>query len=891
MANGPGGKSAGRVSIRVVPDSTLFTADLKKSLDRIEKSTVLNIPLEIDTHQAELELRRVMKRMQQEGNRDPIKVPAQVSDLDRTWQARLRNQVAAATKKIEATIPAGVDGERMRSELQAKVDEINRTLKVGIPTDPERAADFRSKLNGLVKEINDQSAAIDVDLKTVGALAHLRSFLRKRSLDIDVNITKSSVAKAATILASLSGARVAGDLVKDISNGLQNLDRSLPRIAAIMLAIGAIGAVALSSVGGLATLAVSLSGILGLAGPLPGIIGAAGTGALILAIALSTAKTELVSLTPVWANLKKIITDNFWAQAKKPIIDFVQSTLPQLRGALPGLSSALGAWAASITDGFKKAFGNEVLAGMLGNLRKSIDIAATGTGGFASAIAQLGTFGATYLPRLAQWFADLSNQFDAWLAKVTADGSLARWAETGITVSKQLFDVLGSTLSIITGIARAATAAGGGGLATFASVLGRIADVVNSEPFQSTLTTLFQGAAAGVVGLATALGPLGHMFEALAPTISVVLSSIGVTLGTVLGQIANTLARPEIANGILALFNGIRDGIQGLLPALPSLGLLLGTVATLAGTLAGQLGAVLGQAILTIVPLLVTLLNTIAPLIPQLGEALVTALIQLAPSFLQLIQAIVPLLPQLVTMATGLLPMLTQAIVVVTPLLVLLIGAVNGILNPFRMWIDLGGNVIRTLTGAQSVAQTMAAVLRGDFGPVFQWLGNIIPPVASAIRNGLGGAAEFVSGAFRNVGAVVRGAINTVIGLVNGAIGALNRLHVSIPAWVPGFGGQSFGINLPTIPKVATGADIAASHGGSLFIAGEGGRKETVTDFGKTNRLIEMANRLSQRALSGAAGSGGDFNLTQHITVDDRPRLWARAAGDELAELMSGARK
>jgi hypothetical protein len=802
MANGPGGKSAGRVSIRVVPDSTRFKADLKKSLERIEKSTVLNVPLDIQTGKAEKQLK----------------------------------------------------------DFQAKWD--------------------RQKLN------------LSVDAKTAAATTQMRVLTRPRTAPVIATVNTASLAKAAAALGALSGGRLTTDFVKGLGERLMNLDRSLPRIAAIVLAIGAIGAVALSSVGGLATLAVSLSGILGLAGPLPGIIAAAGTGALILGIALSTAKTELVSLTPVWANLKKIITDNFWAQAKKPIIDFVRSTLPQLRGALPALSSALGTWAASITDGFKKAFGNEVLAGMLGNLRKSIDIAATGTGGFASAIAQLGTFGASFLPRLAQWFADLSNQFDGWLAKVTADGSLAAWAETGITVAKQLWDVLGSTLSIITGISNAATAAGGGGLTTFASVLGKIAEVVNSEPFQSTLTTLFQGAAEGVAGLVTALGPLGSMFEALAPTIATVLSGIGLLLGTVLGQIADALAKPEVANGILALFVGIRDGIMGILPALPSLGLLLGTVATVAGTLASQLGAVLGQALITLTPMLVTLLNAIAPLIPQLGEALVAALIAVAPSFLQLVQAIVPLLPQLVTMVTALLPMLTQSIVVVTPLLVLLIGAVNGILNPFRMWIDLGGNVIRTLTGAQSVAQTMAAVLRGDFGPVFQWLGNIIPPVANAIRNGLGGAAEFVSGAFRNVGAVVRGAINTVIGLVNGAIGALNRLHVSIPAWVPGFGGQSFGINLPTIPKVARGADIAASHGGSLFVAGEAGRKETVTDFGRTNTLIEAANSLAKRAMGvdGAAGGGG-VQQTFNIRTDENPRLWARGVGDEFADLMSGARK
>ncbi|MDD4757184.1 MAG: phage tail tape measure protein, partial [Prolixibacteraceae bacterium] len=53
----------------------------------------------------------------------------------------------------------------------------------------------------------------------------------------------------------------------------------------------------------------------------------------------------------------------------------------------------------------------------------------------------------------------------------------------------------------------------------------------------------------------------------------------------------------------------------------------------------------------------------------------------------------------------------------------------------------------------------------------------------------------------------VRGYINNMIGFVNKLIDALNSIKVEIPDWVPGFGGQKFGIDLPHVPALATGTN------------------------------------------------------------------------------------
>ncbi|GIT80177.1 hypothetical protein LLS1_18460 [Leifsonia sp. LS1] len=864
MAKGPGGKSVGRLSARIVPDASRFKADLKKTLDRIEKTTVLKIRMVLDGKDAMGEAERFRRKWQSDSDRSPIIVPAKVSDLDKTWAARLRSQVTAATKKIEATIPAGIDGEKMRADLQAQIEKINKSLKAKIPTDPEAAADFRHKVDELVRDIEKRTANIDVDVETLGATTHVKEFTRRRELPIDLKITQTSIAKAGSILASLSGARVAGDFVQNLSEKLQNLDRSLPKISAVILAVGAIGAAALSSVGGIFTLGSSLAALVGLLGPLPGLLGASLTGVVVLAVALSDAGTQLGSLSSVWTRLKSVISDNFWAKAKQPIIDFVQSTLPQLSAGLEGVSSSLGSWTASLADGFKKAFGDGVLANMLAKLQESISIAATGTDGFANAIATLGTFGANNLPRMAQWFADITKEFDAWLTRVEGDGSLDKWLNSAIDAAKLLWSSFGSIFDIFSGISSAAQAAGGGGLVTVQRVLAKIAEVVNGPAFQTTLATLFEGAAAGVDGLLTALGPLGNMLSALAPTLSSVMSSIGVMVGTVLSQIANELAKPEIQTAIMSLFNGIRDGIQGLLPALPALGTLFATVAQFAGVLAGQLGSVLGQAIQTLVPVVTELLTQLQPIVPVLGQELVTALIQVTPSFLQLAQALGPLLVQLLEIAANTLPLLAQNINQLVPVISFLIQVVTAILTPLQYWIAIGSNVTKVLTGVQTQAQFLSKALSGEFGPVLQWVAQNVPPVTDALKNGLGAAASFVGTAFSNVSGVIRGAINGIIAMVNGAIRAINSLSVTIPDWVPGIGGQKWGIHLPTIPSLASGADIQPTPGGTLIRVSEAGRPETVTDLGRTNALIELTSRLARAALGqGGSTSSPIFNISE----------------------------
>lgn len=114
------------------------------------------------------------------------------------------------------------------------------------------------------------------------------------------------------------------------------------------------------------------------------------------------------------------------------------------------------------------------------------------------------------------------------------------------------------------------------------------------------------------------------------------------------------------------------------------------------------------------------------------------------------------------------------------------------------------------------------------FSSIFQSICNIISNVISFIKNGFSQAASFVKNIFSNVKNaisslfsgivnIIKAPINGLIGLINGVIKGLNK--IKLPDWVPGIGGK--GINIPLIPKLATGTNYVAGEGLAYLHEGE----------------------------------------------------------------------
>jgi len=71
----------------------------------------------------------------------------------------------------------------------------------------------------------------------------------------------------------------------------------------------------------------------------------------------------------------------------------------------------------------------------------------------------------------------------------------------------------------------------------------------------------------------------------------------------------------------------------------------------------------------------------------------------------------------------------------------------------------------------------------------------------------------------------IKGFINSIIRAINGMISGLNKIHISIPGWVPGLGGKSLGFNIGYIPYLAEGGLITQP---TLAMVGEAGPEVVV---------------------------------------------------------------
>lgn len=159
-----------------------------------------------------------------------------------------------------------------------------------------------------------------------------------------------------------------------------------------------------------------------------------------------------------------------------------------------------------------------------------------------------------------------------------------------------------------------------------------------------------------------------------------------------------------------------------------------------------------------------------------------------------------------------------------------------------------------------SIAETAFSAVSGVVQTAKATFGELVDFVKNVFTGQWSAAWENVktifSTAFTSLSAVAKAPINGVIALVNGAISAMNGISVQIPEWVPGVGGQTFGVNLPQIPQLADGG-IAISS--TLANIGEGGEPEAVIPLSKLPSLLGTAG--------GGFGGGISVNFAPVINL------------------------
>lgn len=123
------------------------------------------------------------------------------------------------------------------------------------------------------------------------------------------------------------------------------------------------------------------------------------------------------------------------------------------------------------------------------------------------------------------------------------------------------------------------------------------------------------------------------------------------------------------------------------------------------------------------------------------------------------------------------------------------------IANLLQFITDQFGNLVAFAADAlgalaqslQGICEFITGVFTGNWEKAWQGVRNVF----DGVWNGMKATVRLVAnGVIDLINAMIRG----VAGGLNAVIGAANSIHVEIPDWVPGVGGNSIGFSIPTVP-------------------------------------------------------------------------------------------
>lgn len=612
--------------------------------------------------------------------------------------SKLRSELKTSLERIENKVKGKVNVEveldrASLAKMRATLKALNEVIHLNAEADIRHA---KEKLQELKEDLD---VTVNADADTGAANASLMRLARDRIANIRVNLTGLTAAN--TALMALAGGNVLKKFGTGIKDLFTNFDTIAMRTATMGTALTSLLAVAGSAAGGLFTLGSSLAAMAPAALALPGIFAGVGVGVGVMVAALKDAGTYLGHFKEDFSAIQDSISGAFWERAAEPLQNLVQSVLPILSQRLTEIGSELGGVFAAVSNAAAEETSLKVLDGALQNLRDSINIAGDGFGSFTAAMVRLTGVGSAYLPGLASAFNEMSYSFEAWINKNTDSGQIFAWIDSGLQQLKYLGSALGAVGGIFASIARAANAAGGGGLKALADNLQAINEVMKGPAFQGALTTFFAGAAAGTSALMPGIKAIGGAFETLAPTIAYAMETAGKTVSIALGGISSALSNPAFGAGIKALFAGILVAVDALAPAFTELGPVFGALASAIGQMVSQLAPVIAQIISGLAPAFTQLVQAMEPVITALTSKLSGAL-----------EFLIPIIQNVITWVAGFMeqfPGLSATILIVVAAVGLFIAAFIGIVTAVAPVVSALAPIVTALAAVLSVTAAVAA--------------------------------------------------------------------------------------------------------------------------------------------------------------------------------------
>lgn len=654
----------------------------------------------------------------------------------------------------------------LKKDLAALKGQLKTAVDVEARVDQASLVQTKARLAGIAKDFKTH---VTVDAQTRKASAALGVLTRPRTAEVRVVLQGLDAAKAG--LASLAGGNVASVGFGHAKEVASNFDRIAVSAGAAATKIAAMSAAMSAMAGNAAMVAVSMAQISGAGLALPGImsgflvgLASSADGLQNILLALNEIVGKSGYFEDAFRGMRFDHNNDFWSTAKVGLNDLVQN------GVLPFMDEyvKLGKITGVFWSEFFRGMSNGIVAvGGMAQLFKplhdSFAIAAEGAAPFTEAMFRLGAVGGEYLPRMAAAFTEVSNAFLNWVTQAQETGRINEIIDRGITNAKLFGGILVDVAGIINGVAKAAEAAGGGGLQGLAAAFDAINKAVNGPLMQGALTTVFEGAFAGMKNLAPGLSSLAGAFEQLAPTISRSMEKAGAVVSILLDGIAQALRNPAIADGVNKMFDGLVKAAIELAPAFsaaaPAVGALLGAI----GEILPIIAPLITQVVQGLAPAFADFKQSLAPVVEVLAKGLSEALKVILPVVADVVKALAEFMrnnPQLaatiLTVVGALAPLapIIGTVVSIIGTIVSVIGAIIPVISTVVTWFGtvsatcavLGVSFtsvlapivglvagIGLLVAAFVTALASSEPFRNSLAQIFQGLVTMVQPIIAAV--------------------------------------------------------------------------------------------------------------------------------------------------------------
>lgn len=694
----------------------------------------------------------------------------------------------------------------LKKDLAALKGQLRTAVDVEARVDQASLVQTKARLAGIAKDFKTH---VTVDAQTRKASAALGVLTRPRTAEVRVVLQGLDAAKAG--LASLAGGNVASVGFGHAKEVASNFDRIAVSAGAAATKIAAMSAAMSAMAGNAAMVAVSMAQISGAGLALPGIMSgflvglassADGLQNILLALNEVVGKSGYFEDAFVWMRFNH--NNDFWSTAKVGLSELVENGVKPFMDEYVKLGKITGVFWSEFFRGMSNgivAVGG--MAQLFKPLHDSFAIAAEGAAPFTEAMFRLGAVGGEYLPRMAAAFTEVSNAFLNWVTQAQETGRINEIIDRGITNAKLFGGILIDVAGVINGVAKAAEAAGGGGLQGLAAAFDAINKAVNGPLMQGALTTVFEGAFAGMKNLTPGLSSLAGAFEQLAPTISRSMEKAGAVVSILLDGIAQALRNPAIADGVNKMFDGLVKAAIELAPAFsaaaPAVGALLGAI----GEILPVLAPLVTQIVQGLAPAFADFKQSLAPVVEVLAKGLSEALKVILPVVADMVKALAEFMrnnPQLaatilaVVGALAPLAPIIGTVVSIIGTIVSVIGAIIPVISAVAGWfgtvaatcsvlgvslsgvlLPLAGMVagIGLLVGAFFTALASSEQFRNALAQVIGALIGIVAPIIEAVLPALGQIAEGFMNMVNTVIAALVPMVTKIVEIAAAILGAL----------------------------------------------------------------------------------------------------------------------